>query len=438
MNKFWLIFVLIVVAFGACKEEGDLGSITIGDDFVSSQTSIAVVDTYSVRMSTVIEDSIPTLRKGVLFAGQYQDEYFGQMSSHAYMELTIPETFSLDDDDVLDSLTLKLKYSEFVFGDTLIPQTFELFRITEWMEEYDDGQIYNTTSFKYDETPLGSITLKPRPGRDNYLEIRLPDTLGNEFLAKKRAGDNDITSESKFIEYFNGLVLKSTTNNGAILSFDAQDTTIGMVLYTHRVEAEKIESSFRFNLNTDGIYYNKIVGDRSSTFISQLTTRKEELPSSQTGKKAFMQAGVGIFTRLDFPSLTSLLEKDRKFVLAKAELILRPVRGSYDDINLPSELVLYNSDKYNSLVSEIQSSDGSILAADLYVDEIYKENTYYKFDVTSYISSELVDANFDVNHGLLVGLTGTSIGGSMERVVFDGSYNRDYRSMLKLYYIFYN
>ena len=438
MNKFWLFFVLLVVVFGACKEEGDLDSITIGDDFVSSQTSIAVVDTYSVQMSTIIEDSIPTLRKGVLFAGNYQDEYFGEMSSKAYMEFTIPETFSPDDDDVLDSLTLKLKYSDIVFGDTLIPQTFELFRITEVMDEYDDGQLYNKTSFKYDKTPLASITLKPRPGRDKYLEIRLPDTLGNEFLAKKRAGDNDITSESKFIDYFNGLVLKSSTSNGSLLSFIAQDTTVGLVLYAHRVEADKIESRFRFNLNTDGIYYNQIVGDRSNTFISQLTTRREELPSSQTDKKAYMQAGTGIFTRLDFPGLATLLEKDRKFVLAKAELILRPVRGSYDEISLPSKLVLYNTDKYNSLVSEIQSSDGSILAADLYVDEVYNENTYYKFDVTSYISSELLDAYFDVNHGLLVGLTGTSVGGSIDRVVFDGSYNRDYRSMLKLYFIFYN
>ncbi len=430
--------MLIVVAFGACKEEGDLGSITIGDDFVSSQTSIAVVDTYSVRMSTVIEDSIATLRKGILFAGQYQDEYFGQMSSNAYMEFTIPENFSPDDDDVLDSLTLKLKYSDLVYGDTLTPHTFEVFRINEEMDEYDDSQLYNSTSFPHDETPLGKITFMPEPGKDKYLEIRLADTLGREFLAKRKADNEVITSESKFIEYFNGLVLKSTTNNGAILSFVAQDTTVGLVLYTHRVEAEKIESSFKFNLNTDGIYFNEINGDRSNTLISQLYTRREELSSSQTGKKSFMQAGAGIFTRLDFPSLTTLLEKDRKFVLAKAELILRPVRGSYDDINLPSELVLYNSDKYNSLVSEIQSSDGSTLAADLNVDEIYKEDTYYKFDVTSYISSELVDAHFDVDHGLIVGLTQTSIGGSMDRVVFDGSYNQDYRSMLKLYFIFYN
>ncbi len=441
MNKFFFLFIIVIIALGACDEENDLNAFSIGDEFIRSETTVAIVDTYKVRMSTLMVDSIPTSKTGILMAGQYIDSYFGQINANAYMQFSLPTSYTPEEDDKVDSLVLRLKYINQTYGDTLKKQTFEVYRLEEEMELNDDGRLYNTSSFKHSENPIGSYTFIPRPGRDRYLEIRLPDELAQEFFDKKFTedeNDNDLQDLPSFLKYFNGLVLKNATNGGAILSFGAVDSTVSLVLHTSRVELEKKVIKYKFNLNTGGIYFNEIENDHSNTSLNVLQAGGDNISSTQTDNKSYMQGGVGIFTRLEFPSLPSLLNTDKDFVLVKAELLLKPVRGSYDDVPLTPEIVFYNSDKKNRIVSELQDDDNRTLPATLVIDEVYKEETYYQYDLTNFITSELLDAHFDVEHGILVGLTSSKMGASLDRVVFDSSRNSTFRPVLKIYYIFYN
>ena len=170
MNKFLFLIIVIVVAIVACNDKNNMNSFSIGDDFVNTATNVAIIDTYSVRMSTVIRDSLETSKKNVLLAGNFYDEYFGGVSSETYVEFSLPEEFGsggnllLDSFTYFDSLTLNLKYSDLVYGDTLKEQTFEVYQLDEELMLHDlDGQLYNSSSFKHKDELLGSVTLKPRP-----------------------------------------------------------------------------------------------------------------------------------------------------------------------------------------------------------------------------------------------------------------------------------
>jgi hypothetical protein len=431
------LFIFSIVVF-SCSNDSDLSSISIGDNFIKPQTAIVVVDTFSIQLSTLKIDSIPTSESGKLLVGKYIDDYFGKVSSKGYFQLTLPDSLDINENAVFDSLTLSVKYSGDWYGDTLQPQTINVYRVLEDIELNDDSKLDNTSSFKYDETPLGSVTLIPKPNFYDHLQIRLSDELGKEFVRFMKKKTNEISSTEKFIEFFKGLALGPGIENTSILGFEAVDSFLNMVLYTHYAEEERIESTYNFPLYLQTTCFNQIETDRSGTYIENLETQRIEIPSSETGNRVFIEAGGGIVTRIDFPSINRLLEFDTRNILYKAEIILKPYPLSYYKGGLPEKIVLYKTDKYNRLVSEIVATDGSSIPADFYYDELYNENTYFKFDITDFLMTELTDSYFDPDVGLIVTLPEEKLQSSLDRLVLDARNNSLYKPVLKLYFVFYN
>jgi hypothetical protein len=119
-------------------------------------------------------------------------------------------------------------------------------------------------------------------------------------------------------------------------------------------------------------------------------------------------------------------------------LILFPEPGTYDEITPPPQIVLYHTDKFNRIVSEIVDDYGSALAAEYHLDSVYHEDTRYIFDITDFIKTELSDGYFDSEHGLFVGETYTRLGSSLNRVIFSDRKGSAFSPKLKLYFLFYN
>jgi hypothetical protein len=67
-------------------------------------------------------------------------------------------------------------------------------------------------------------------------------------------------------------------------------------------------------------------------------------------------------------------------------------------------------------------------------DELYKEETRYTFDITSFITNELSNKYFDYEHGLLIGLQKTKLISTLERMVIEG---KNPPVKLRLYYLSY-
>lgn len=433
MSRKYLSFILLLLII-ACSDEDQYVESSI-DNFVKSQTSFALLDTFSVSLETIIIDSIETTSTGTLFAGKHDDPELGPTESTAYFELTLPSEFDLDEDEEYDSLILVLNYGDLIYGDTLLPQTLRVKQLLEEMDDDDEG-FYNTTKFDYSDEALGELTFIAKPFKDQELTIKMSDALGVDLFNKLKDDADEVSSSEDFREYFKGLVLEGGEENTAVLSFLA-DTSANLILHTHVREEIKRLETYNFSVGSSGVYFNHIEGDRSSTMLSDLSTQRESIASSQLGDKAFIQGGTGIITRINFPSLDRLLELDTKNLMYKAELILKPYPGSEDAVDLPSTLVLYYTDKYNNLVSEVTDSNDEVISASLYFDEFYNEANYYTIDITDPLYSELSDGFIDDEIGMILTIPEDEIKGSLSRLVLDARSDIKYRPVLNLYYMFF-
>lgn len=429
------LFLIILLSQGCSDEDAD--TFTIGRNFINQQTSIVMVDSFTLSTSTFILDSFSTTSPDLLLTGAYNDDYFGKTSANAYFQLAIPDSVGIQENAVFDSLTIRLHYSGNTYGDTLQPFTLLVYRVNEIMEEPDEKYFYNTTTFSCDEEPLGTLTFRPRPNYDTDIEIRLSDDLGKELMNFLIDESDEILSNSNFTEYLNGLVLKCGDNTQSILSFAATDTLVNLELYTHYTNEERKEVKYYFPLYTEGNYFNNLKADREGTEIEKLKTRKEEIISAETGNKTFIQAGTGVLTRIDFPSIYRIMEIEHRYIYYKAELIFKPVHQSNAQVPFPEELVLFTTNKYNEPVSQVLDSDDETVVSEFSFDKQYNEENYYSFDITSFLSSVLADAYVDEENGLVIGFSEDNLKSTLNRVVFDARLTDSYRPMLKMYFIFY-
>lgn len=433
-----MVIVILFLIVVSCANENDLTQINIGKDFIESQTNFVIIDTFTVSLSTVLIDSIPTSGTGVILVGEYPDISMGIIQSQSFFQMGSPETESINAKAVLDSLVLELNYSTQIYGDTLPLQELNVFRVTDDIELHDDSYLYNTSTFSCEANPIGTLLFRPKPNSNKVLTIRLNDDLGNDFINLMMDKSTEITTSEKFVEYFKGIALKPGSNNSCILSFQGVDSLVNMVLYTHYVEETRIERSYKFPLYSKNTCFNHIEADRTGTFIENIKTQREELSSESTGNMAFLQAGTGLVTRLDFPGIDRMLELGFRTILYKAELILKPVGALYKPVELPSEIMLYQTDKYNQFGATVVNSSSGIIYANLSLDEVYGENTYYQFDLTNYFVNEFADGYVNPENGIIMSFTDTKIKSTLERVAFDARNGMAFKPVLKLYYVFYN
>ena len=439
---FRFLFLIPILSGLAACEFNDERSLTIGDRFMESETSILVLDTFRVRLSTVLIDSIPTSGMGIALAGNYLDEELGHVSCKSYFQMSLPAfTISeIDKDDRFDSIVFQASYQGKYYGDTTVTQTFRLHQLTNMLEITEGSYLFNTTSFPYRSDPVGSLQLRPRPlTQDRKLSMRLSDEFGLTLFNLMKNDAPELDNESDFLKFTKGFVLLSETENSSVVGLQAVDSLLTMTIYAHRFTTTGREDyTCVMQMTSKSLQFNQVTSNRTTTDLSNLTRQREKLLTSETGNKAFMQAGTGIMTRIEFPGLQRLLEFDRKHLLVKAELILRPKPFSFKEIDLPATPVLYESDYFNTWMDEVTDASGKSVTPTLSIDPLYNETTYYKFDITNFIANELIDAYFDVDHGLLLGLSANDFYTTLDRIVFSDEPNTMFVPELKLYYIFYN
>lgn len=430
--------LLAAVFLISCSDEETL-TLSAGDNFMNSQTSVALIDTISVHLSTVKIDSVATSSTTNLLVGSYTDANFGKVTASAYAQLEMPDIV-VDKDEILDSIVLQLSYTGTAYGDTLLPQTLQVHRVREEIapsDEYDaNPYLYNTTTFQYDEAPLGVITVVPKPNKHDSLRIRLNDALGQEFWKYLLNENDELNSISDFPDIFEGVTLLPGNENNSLLSF-AADTSMQIILYTHLVADTRIEKSYSFRHGSTQNHFNHVDSEVDGTGLEQVLIQRDEVSSSLLNQKSYIQASTGYVTRIDFPGIQKILEVDQKSILYRAELVLRPYPGTYKKGDLPTQITLYIADGKNNILEELTDVDGNSIPGTLTYDEFYNENTFYVFDVTQHIYSELSDGFVDPETGLVAMLSSTDYVSTVNRTVFDARSLEKYRPLLNLYYVFY-
>ncbi len=440
MNKYYFL-LLFLTALASCNT--DVGNFQIGEDLVDTKSSIVMVDSFMVKLSTVLLDSIPTSNPGQALVGKFEHTSVGTTELRTYFNFDFGNDASgINEDDIFDSITVKLDYSGYSIGDTTALQQISLYRLTEQLafreNEASQSYLFNTSSFSHETTPVGSYSFMPYPSRNN-IEFRIDDSLGKEIMEMVLNDADEVSTNTKFKAYLKGFALSASDESRSIIGFNSDTTSIQLRLYTHRLGYELEEKEYTFQLAAEGSNYNQAITNRSGTDYAPLAVQKEELPSTQSGNLTYIQGSTGVVTRIDFPTLNEIYTYNDR-VLIKAELVLVP--STLNDENfMPETLHFYTTDRINRFGNNltITASDNTEVSveASLVMDLLYHENSYYVVDISEFLLDALAGNYYDTNEGLLVTLPTSDLLNKADLLILNGEHANDYQPKLNLYFLKY-
>lgn len=432
-----IVGLLLVLFIYSCTRK----DIQFGDDPENNYTNIVFTDTVSVQLSTVITDSFETNGATSFLAGKYKDPYLGTVSAKNFFQMTIPATTpDIPASAHYDSISFIFRPNDYYYGDTSMLQTFYVSELSQTIEYSYNSKLYNTSSVPVKPTPLGSKTIRLRPVVDDSIEIRLNDTKGMELFSKLQQLSTDVTNADNFLNYFKGISL-TTGDNDTTAVYGLLGTTGSMVmrLYYHTTIPYPEKKWIDFTSLANDLAFNQVLTDRSGTGIISGGSGLTEISASQTNDHSFLQPGTGIYLKMIFPSLKSIITTDKVIKLLKAELIIKPTYLSFDKnkYKLPTQLYLTQTDESNISNAEVIDSTGAVQYASPVTDDLYGENNYYRFNITPYISQMLTTAGSE-DYGFYLMHSTSSSSMNVNRLIANNSLHVNQSSKLLLSVIIIN
>jgi hypothetical protein len=435
-SKFFLNLCFILFLLSAlCNSCSKVNEFSLGSDFVESQTKMILTDTFSVDLSTVMLDSLSTSATGIALVGDYKDDECGKISCSGYFEVGLPTYPEISLDAVFDSCTFFLSYSRYFFGDTTALMSLSLHQLTENITLNSNGYLNNISKFEYSKDAMSTRLFYPNPTSSDSI-IRFPaNEFGENLFTLFKNKDVNISNSDLFRDYIKGFVLTSGNNNNiAVLGFKTDSSHTFFTIYYHVTEETTVNHVIKVELSGETRQFNNIQHDFAKSSLAAIdSSANHRLLSSQSDNRSFMQAGVGLFPKIQFPTLQDIFLKSRWKIL-KAELVIVPVKGSYDHSSLPDDLYLYGTDKHNNNNGYLKDLSGKEVKGTFVLDKLFNENTSYTFDITNFITTELADYYSDYNHGILLGIVQNKLFSTIDRLEVEG---KTPRVKLKLYYVTY-
>ncbi len=347
-RRFPVIAFTLLAILASCKKNSFLG---LGILPSSDAVGAFFTDTFSLSTTTVRDDSVLSSSTINNTAGAIFDPVFGKTYAAFFTEFILPTNevdFGNPDTLFVDSIVLTLAYNGY-YGYKNVPQTFNVYRVTEAMRPKPDAGYYSNKSFAVDPDLLGrkqnlvpdfvdslhalNLTLPP------HLRIRLSDRFGQEIL--NQSGGAALTNDSTFKDFLKGICVAPDTNatayGASILYFDLLSLLSGMHLYWHTPHVDSL--SYVIPITSDEVRFNFFKHNYSGTVIQQ---QLQNL--SITGDSVvYVQGMGGLKTRIIIPYLDSL----KNVLINKAELVITQVNDPNKTDSVftpPSQLVCVTQD----------------------------------------------------------------------------------------------
>ena len=434
--KRFLFLCFLTAGLCACVDENsDLGHTLVDSSFYN-----VYVDTCTVDISTVLEDSIVTRGDSICQIGHYRDDTWGAVTATYYAEYSTA-SFTPDENYsyTLDSLVLVMRHSGHYWGDTLTRPLIHIYQLKSPVELTDDEDLYNHTALATEHTPLCSFTYSPRPGEAKVQEIRLPDEWGQQLL-------NDLVNQEEYLEEqedfkreFPGLAFVPDETGQCISGFLVNDSSMCLTLRYHEVSTQRTEQKLTFSVNAD-CAYTGIRHDYTDTPLSEVRSGIENyVHSTALGHRAYMQGLTGYYNQVEFPYLNELQDAGQIVSIESATLYLYPLKGSYNKTNqLPDDIRLYITDENNVLEDYVYGSDGvTVQTGNLTVDEAFGRDTYYSFDLTEFVRNNFGTWGIK-RQKLLMNMNSNDAATTFNQVIFTNDPNAERQCRLDVRFKIYN
>lgn len=433
-RKLFLAVNIIACALVSACTRKDIEFGTIPEN---QYTNLVYVDTVGIQLSTVLRDSFTTGNASSFLLGRYKDPYLGTVAGKIFNELTIPTSVpEIPSTAVFDSMTLIFRPNNYYYGDTTQPQTYSVYELDQAITLGYSSSLFNTSNFPVKSTPLGSKTMRINPVGFDSVSIRLNDAKGLDLFTKLQQSATEVGSETAFLNYFKGLSIAVAESDSAAI-FGIAGGSGAMVMrihYHHTIPYPENHTIDFVSLSNDHAFY-QLLSDRNGTGLTGTgTSGSTEVFPAHTFHRAYAQSGTGLHLKMTFPGLRSLLNDKTQVRLLKAELIVRPGYLSFDKskYKLPDQLYLSLTDASNIVGTTVSDSSGTgTLYASPVIDELYGENNYYRFNVTSYIGSWLLTPGSE-DDGFFVMTNNSSSVANVDRLVVNDLLGGDHVAKLLL------
>ncbi len=421
------MLALICAGIGACEESGELGE----EFIVKEPLNLYYMDTVSLQLSTVIFDSLPTSTTEELLVGYHEDGAFGKITASAFFQLDLASISTYPGSRAAyEGLSLRMYYDGYSYYDTTQTITLDVYQLAEAPAMHSDGYLYNTSSFQPQmdladtSTTVGSLSFSPQPNQKAYVDIPLDGWLGEELFGLLQSKDDTIQTEAAFLEKYKGFLLSpGQQTSGPFVRF----TTASTLRLTYKEDGEVVELLFPID---ESLHFSQISSNREGGPLAGLQQQKEALAASETANTAYLQGGVGLGIRVDFPYLQKLNELQTNDVLSQAYLRLSIPRGTYSNsMPLPETLTVYVVDGLNRITGEYATSMVKV------EDKEFGDDTYYSILITDFIKSQKALEGENEN-ALLLTLPTTSLYSTVNHLEA-GNQQHQHKSILDLYLLDY-
>ena len=419
--------LLIIPGLFGCEEN----TLTLADHFVSKSSDISLIDTVTINLSTVKSDTVKTSGYKTALIGHGLINGFGEVYCQSHIPISYTNKLSYNSREIFDSLTFEMIYSGFSLGDTTNIFKLDFYEITEDFDLNDEDYFYGFNTMKHKEQPFLTKSIKPRPASLKKIEFRLPDSVENRFwnFILELSENNDLN----FDDEFKGITIGYDINNpNTIIAFNANDSSMRFNLYSHYSSENRETKIRRFGISDTELQFNQIEAISDYPELNQKEIHKEKIDDYSLDGLSFLIGSAGYNIRIDIPYLNKLLESSDENYIVKAELILKPDLRYCPNSKLPTTINLATVNKINEITGYFTDSDGNLLNGNLEIDYLYNENTFYSFNITSYLNSAMEVSDIDNSNGMMI-LPQYYYDQNLNYLIIGGENNPKYKSYLRLY-----
>ena len=315
----------------ACQEPSEIGLAP------TTPVGVFLSDTFAVRRSTILLDSVRSSGLSGLLVGRYVDPIFGKGRAVTFARLgletsqsnglTVPFVAADASGTVIpvnkviyDSTKLVVNIEPiYYYGDTLTRQEWGIHRLTDDIQSATEYDIRSKVG--YDPKPIVKFLVSPRPFAGDNLRLisRLPDDIGRSLFALYNTDETKDRAKFLSLNTKGFAIVPATSERSALLRVVPQVS--GIVVYYH-VDGETTLRSYAFSLT--GPRFSHVEIDRTAATLANLKVG-QNLPVTATNGRSYVQTFSGVTTKIEFPSLLSL-EQNRRVAINRADLVITPTQ----------------------------------------------------------------------------------------------------------------
>jgi len=393
-----------------------------------------MVDTSTIIVNTVPEDTIATSGLTKTPLGYFVDPVFGISQSDIATNLNLPNqsTYTLPTGTIsIDSVRLVLKFADGFYGDSI--ETRYTVNVYQLNEKYTNGATYyNDKQWNYNSSDLlGTLSFNARTHTSikifNII-IGAPDTLRNADPQIR------VPINSSFINQ--NLFNASTTTLNSNTIF--QNGIKGLYITIDKNKTTGPGGVFMISSDTLAVYYkasNGLTIDTNQAFLpitnsaaairhTYTTTIQSALNNTQaSGGTFYLQGLASLRAKISFPNFlqnlrSNLLKKDSDIVINRAELVITPAIGSNIPYSPLPKITMYQLDiagqrqeLQDASAGDARSAGGVSVFGGFYAPN--KQN--YHFVITAFLQDLLynksaIPTTFNTygNYGTYIGAIDTT------------------------------